>query len=70
MNRYRVEYIYTSYSDFILGSRLKSYDIYYADSARDAVEQCQDDFYLGNELEILSVEIWSLAGYWLPVDWS
>lgn len=68
MRKYKVTYNYTTYTQSIHGQRVKGYDIFEADSSQDAIDQCRQEFYIENELEILSVEIWSLAGYWYPLD--
>lgn len=67
MSRYKITYTYLEYSNNIHGKRVKGYDEYEADSAQEAVEQCREDFYICNEMQIESVAKWSLCGYWMPV---
>lgn len=67
MSRYKVTYTYTDYSNNIHGQRVNGYDEYEADSAQDAVDQCREDFYICNQLDIEQVTKWSYAGYWMPV---
>lgn len=67
MGRYKITYTYIDYSSSIHGQRVRSYDEYEADSAQDAVDQCREDFYIANELDIKEVSKWSFLGYWLPV---
>ena len=67
MAQYKITYTYTDYSDTIHGKRVNSYDTYEADSAQDAVDQCRQEFYIENRLDITSVTKWSPLGYWMPV---
>lgn len=67
MGQYKITYTYTDYSNIIHGKRIKSYDIYDADSAQDAVNQCRQEFYTENEMSIETVSKWSPMGYWIPV---
>lgn len=67
MGQYKISYTYTDYSDILHGKRVNGYDIYEADNAQNAVDQCREDFYPINELKVLSVALRSLQGFWLPV---
>lgn len=67
MERYKITFTYIDFTDTMHGKRINSYDEYKAENAQDAVDQCRQDFYVENQLEIASVAKWSLAGYWMPV---
>ena len=69
MATYKIRYGYTYYEETIHGKREIGYDIYEADNAQDAVDQCRQDFYPENELEILSVSKRTECG-WLPVFYN
>lgn len=68
MNRYKIRFIYTDYSDTIHEQRVKGHDFYEADNAQDAVDQCRKDFYISDQMDIVSVYKWSLLGNWMPVS--
>lgn len=67
MAQYKVTYTYTDYSDTMHGKRVNCYDIFEAESAQDAVDQCRQEFYIENRLHVTSVALRSLQGFWLPV---
>lgn len=67
MEKYKITYNYTTYANTRYGQQVRSYDIFEADSAQDAVDQCRDDFYIENELEIESVAVMTKDCYWMPV---
>lgn len=66
MGRYKVNYTCvddtTSYRQ-----RISGYDIFEADSAQDAMDQCRQEFYIENQMDVTSVCKWSPLGYWMPV---
>lgn len=67
MEYYKIYYTYTDYSDTIHGKRVNSYEVYEAENAQEAVDQCREDFYICNELDITSVSKRSPFGYYTPV---
>lgn len=67
MSRYKVTYSYLDFSNNFHGLRVSGYDEFDADIARDAVEQCREDFYPIHELKIVSVSKYSSSGFYIPV---
>ena len=68
MKEYKVVYTYADCNEDIEERRQRGYDIFEADSAQDAVDQCRREFYLCEQMDIEEVRVRTYSGWSMTIE--